>query len=134
MSNKNTKTNKRGSHSGKGGRPKVSQEDKLKSVFSTRLDEYDTMVAEAKMKESGLNRSEFTRAGIVGVQVTQALPPESFKDRHSIAEMGNNINQLAHRANAAGYRHDEKLLRDVLPQIKDLLHNIRMRFRNREKV
>ena len=48
-------------------------------------------------------RTVFARLAINGCKVYQRLTPEEMDCIRKLAGMGNNLNQIARRANAAGY-------------------------------
>ena len=57
----------------------------------------------AKARSADINRSEFIRLCIRSSVVKQHLTSEQMGYIRQLSGMANNINQLAHRANAAGY-------------------------------
>lgn len=76
----------------------------LTKVVSLRLADDDHAAYMAKVKASGMGRSAFFRECVLGnkTQVVARLKPSVDKDRlvYLVNKAGNNINQLAHRANA----------------------------------
>lgn len=64
-------------------------------------EEYYTL--KAKARDAGINRSEFIRLCIRSSVVKQRLTVELMGHIRQLSGMANNMNQLAHRANAAGY-------------------------------
>ena len=76
-----------------GGRPAKSRIDKQKRVVSTKLTELQYYVIKKRAGESGLPVSEYVRQAVVSAEITPRLNRQE----------ANNINQLAHRANAGGF-------------------------------
>lgn len=56
-----------------------------------------------KALEAGINQSEYIRQCIQASIVKQRLTPELVNYIRQLSGMANNINQIAHKANAAGY-------------------------------
>jgi hypothetical protein len=57
----------------------------------------------AKAREAGISRSEYIRRCIQSSVVKQCLTPELMGYIRQLCGMANNVNQIAHKANAAGY-------------------------------
>ena len=84
-----------------GGRPAKSRIDKQKRVVSTKLTELQYYAIKKRAGESGLPVSEYVRQAVVSAEITPRLNRQDA-DR-KLAGEANNINQLAHRANAGGF-------------------------------
>ena len=56
-----------------------------------------------KAHEAGINQSEYIHQCIQISIVKQRLTPELMNHIRQLSGMANNINQIAHKANAAGY-------------------------------
>ena len=80
-----------------GGRPAKSRIDKQKRVVSTKLTELQYYAIKKRAGESGLPVSEYVRQAVVSAEITPRL------NRQDADTIRNNINQLAHRANAGGF-------------------------------
>ena len=87
-------------------------------------DEYDTLKDRAH--EAGINQSEYIRQCIQASIVKQRLTPELMNHIRQLSGMANNINQIAHKANASGYPGVHKhclflngKLDDVISKIED---------------
>ena len=59
-----------------------------------------------KAKAAGVTLTEFIRQSVLSGGVIEKVTPEQMKLIRDLAGMGNNVNQLARQANAAGYRSD----------------------------
>jgi predicted DNA binding CopG/RHH family protein len=85
------------------GRPakKTDEKKNYKMTVKMASDEYDSL--KAKAHEAGINQSEYTRQCIQASIVKQRITPELMNHIRQLSGMANNINQIAHKANAAGY-------------------------------
>lgn len=86
-----------------GGRPAKGPAKKKghKITIKMAMDEYGSL--KAKSHEAGINQSEYIRQCIQVSIVKQRLTPELMNHIRQLSGMANNINQIAHKANAAGY-------------------------------
>lgn len=87
-----------------GGRPR-KHADGLGKAVSFRLPPGELATWQAKVEASGLTASEFFREAVVAnrTQVVARARPSADQRRllYEANKAGNNLNQLAHRANAA---------------------------------
>ncbi len=65
------------------------------------MDEYGSL--KTKAHEAGINQSEYIRQCIKVSIVKQRITPELMNHIRQLSGMANNINQIAHKVNAAGY-------------------------------
>ena len=71
-----------------------------KNVVVVHLTEMELNSLNQKVKQSGLRRETFLRKVISGQEV-KPQPSESYQDlAREVSAIGNNINQIAHQANA----------------------------------
>jgi hypothetical protein len=87
----------------KGGRPKLSPAEKLKYRVAVNLCTKDFFALKAKAAQAGMSYTETARQAIIGCQIRQRLTPEQMDCIRKLSGMGNNLNQIAKRANAEGY-------------------------------
>ncbi|GHT30627.1 mobilization protein [Bacteroidia bacterium] len=87
----------------KGGRPKISPAEKLKYKIPVRLCTEDFYNLQAKAKAAGMTKTELARRAITGCTIHQRLTPEQMDYIRKLSGMGNNLNQIARKANAEGY-------------------------------
>jgi len=87
----------------KGGRPKLSPAEKLKYRIAINLCTKDFYALKAKATQTGMTCTEVARLAITGCQVRQRLTPEQMDCIRKLSGMGNNLNQIARKANAEGY-------------------------------
>ena len=86
-----------------GGRPAKSRIDKQRRVVSTKLTELQYYAVRKRAGEAGMRVSEYVRQAVVSAQVTPRLNRQDADTLRKLAGEANNINQLAHRANAGGF-------------------------------
>lgn len=86
-----------------GGRPAKNRIDKQKRVVSTKLTELQYYAIKKRAGESGMLISEYIRQAVVSAEVTPRLNRQDADTIRKLAGEANNLNQLAHRANAGGF-------------------------------
>lgn len=78
-------------------------------------------------KQTGLSASALLRELIAGMEIKPRPPEEYAALLHELSAIGNNINQLAHWANARGSAREEEiakaaeLAREAWRKVKDTL-------------
>ena len=87
----------------KGGRPKKGAADK---------------------RSAGVSAGEFLRGCMRDGQVKERLTPEHTGYIRQLCGMANNLNQLAHRANAAGFATVRMECRVLVARIEEVLNLI----------
>jgi hypothetical protein len=109
-----------------GGRPVKEAAEKKghKITIKMATDEYGSL--KAKSHEAGINQSEYIRQCIQASVVKQRITPELMNCIRQLSGMANNINQIAHKANAAGYpvvhkhcQYMNERLDNVISKIED---------------
>ena len=86
-----------------GGRPPKAPAEKKGYKITIKMDTEEYYTLKAKARDAGINRSEFIRHCIRSSVVKQHLTSEQMGYIRQLSGMANNVNQVAHRANAAGY-------------------------------
>jgi hypothetical protein len=110
----------------KGGRPKLSPAEKLKYRIAVNLCTKDYYALKAKATQVGMTCTELARQAIIGCQIRQRLTPEQMDCIRKISGIGNNLNQIARKANAEGYsnaRSEYLYLADRIDNTLTLLEN-----------
>ena len=88
----------------KSGRSTGKEPDRqTKRVVSTKLTELQYYAIKKRAGESGLPISEYVRQAIISTEVTPRLNKQDADSIRKLAGEANNLNQLAHRANAGGF-------------------------------
>ena len=110
----------------KGGRPKLSPAEKLKYRITVKLCTKDFFDLKAKAAHAGMTCTEVARKAITGCKILQRLAPEQMDCIRKLSGMGNNLNQIARRANAEGYtnsRSEYLYLADRIDNVINLMEN-----------
>jgi len=87
----------------RGGRPKMNSAEKLKYRIPVKLCTKDYFALKAKAAQAKMTLTEVARKAIIGCQILERLTPEQMEHIRTLSGMGNNLNQIARRANAEGY-------------------------------
>ncbi len=97
--------------SNKGGRPTIDESQKRTHAINIRLNFRELVVLKMCAKEAGISYSEYARQAITNGRVEPRITPETMELIRRLCGMDNNLNQIAHRANAAGYAmvHQENI-------------------------
>ena len=85
-----------------GGRPAKKRIEKQQRVVSTKLTELQFTPSESEPGKPGCV-SEYVRQAVVSAEVIPRLNRQDADTIRKLAGEANNINQLAHRANAGGF-------------------------------
>ena len=99
----------------KGGRPKKGAADKLKYRLTVKM---------ATSDYAGVSAGEFLRSCMRDGQVKERLTPEHMGYIRQLCGMANNLNQLAHKANAAGFATVRLECRVLVARIEEVLNLI----------
>ena len=84
-------------------RPAKKRIEKQQRVVSTKLTELQYYAIRKRAGEAGLRVSEYVRQAVVSAEVIPRLNRQDADTIRKLAGEANNINQLAHRANAGGF-------------------------------
>jgi hypothetical protein len=87
----------------KGGRAKLSPAEKLKYRIAVNLCTKDYFALKAKAAQAKMTCTELARQAIIGCQIRQRLTTGQMDCIRKLSGMGNNLNQIARKANAEGY-------------------------------
>lgn len=106
----------------KGGRPKKGAADKLKYRLTMKMATSDYYALKGKARNAGISAGEFLRRCMRDVEVKERLTPEHTGYIRQLCGMANNLNQLAHKANAAGFATVRMECRVLVACIEELLN------------
>ncbi|MDR2084879.1 MAG: MobC family plasmid mobilization relaxosome protein [Bacteroidales bacterium] len=109
-----------------GGRPIKKLGEKKKYLITVKLDTGEYISLKTKVKMAGICRSEFIRQCLLGSVILPRLTPELNDYIRKLSGMGNNLNQIARKANAEGYsnaRNECLLLLKQIDKIIGLIEN-----------
>lgn len=87
-----------------GGRPIKGAAEKLKYRIVVKLCTADYYSFKARAAEAGMTPAELARKALLGIQITPRMSTEQNQFIRALSGMANNLNQIARKANAAGYR------------------------------
>ncbi len=79
---------------------------------------------DARVKKTGLSRSEFLRRAFKGAVIRETPQTEVSNLLTELSHLGNNVNQIAHQENS-GHHYSLEFLYDLKNEIYDLITEIR---------
>lgn len=108
----------------KGGRPPKSDVERLKERLVVKMASADYYALRGKARAAGLTWAEYARTALTRSVVRQRLTAEQMTLLRQIAGMANNLNQLARKANAAGYDRAAAECAALVGKIDTLINRI----------
>ena len=109
----------------KGGRPTKTLSEKRKYQVLLRLNTMEYYTLLGKAREASITRTEFLRRLITKAEVKARIKPEEMQLIRTVSGMANNLNQLAHRANAEGFHTIAPFHKIIISKIDEILNLIR---------
>ena len=109
----------------KGGRPTKGVAEKKKYRITVKLNTQDYYTLKGKAKSAGVTISEFVRNVLDKGNVIERLTVEQADFIRKLCGMANNLNQLAHRANADGFHAVAPFHKIIIGKIDEILNLIR---------
>ena len=109
----------------KGGRPTKGIAEKKKYRITVKLNTQDYYTLKGKAKSAGVTMSEFVRKVLDKGNVIERLTVEQADFIRKLCGMANNLNQLAHRANAEGFHTVAPFHKIIISKIDEILNLIR---------
>ena len=109
----------------KGGRPTKGVTEKKKYRITVKLNTQDYYTLKSKAKSTGVTMSEFVRRILDKGNVIERLTIEQADFIRKLCGMANNLNQLAHRANAEGFHTIAPFHKIIISKIDEILNLIR---------
>ena len=109
----------------KGGRPTKGVAEKKKYRITVKLNTQDYYTLKSKAKSTGVTMSEFVRKVLDKGHIIERLTIEQADFIRKLCGMANNLNQLAHRANAEGFRVIAPFHKTIIGKIDEILNLIR---------
>ena len=85
------------------GRPTKNAAEKKGYKVSLKMATEEYYSLKSKARAAGVSLSEYVRAAVKKSEIKQRLSAEHLAYIRQIAGMANNVNQIARKANAAGY-------------------------------
>ena len=108
----------------KGGRPPKGATEKLKYRITLKMATADYFALLAQAKNAGVSANEYLRGCFRNGYVKERLTAEHSDYVRKLCGMANNLNQLAHKANAAGFVTVRMECRVLVARIEELLNLI----------
>lgn len=108
----------------KGGRPRKDKYDLRHHHHKVGFTDLENDTIAYKAQQAGMEESEFIHDAALGAHVKSHISESQIEYVRDIAGMGNNINQLAHRANAEGIKVIEQECLNLLPLLGELLRRL----------
>jgi len=103
----------------KGGRPpSPKKRDKKINLYVSSLEE---LAIKKRAEKAGLNLSDYCRQLVLTGQAQVRLTAEENARLNEAAQLGNNLNQIARRANAEGIRSVAVEAMKLLRQLEQIL-------------
>ena len=115
-----------------GGRQAKKRTDKQKKVVSTKLTELQYYAIRKRAGEAGLHISEYVRQAVVSAEVMPRLNRQDADTIRKLAGEANNINQLAHRANAGGFALVAVELLKLKDRIVEIINHLSDDWKNKK--
>lgn len=108
----------------KGGRPTKSLVEKRTYRVNLKMNTEEYYTLKARASEAEVSPCDFIRAIILKAEIRQRLSPEWMDHIRKLSGMANNLNQIAHKANAASYRDARMEYLFLADKIDNLLNQI----------
>ena len=108
------------------GRPKLSTTEKKGYKVTVKFATVEYYSLKTKAKDAGMTISLFVREALQGCEVKQRLSGIHLNYIRQLTGMANNLNQIAHKANAAGYanaRTESEVLAARVDNVIKLIEN-----------
>jgi len=104
----------------KGGRPpSATKRDQQISILLTKLEK---LAIQKRAEKAGLNLSDYGRQMVLTGKAQVRLTPAENEVLNQVAKLGNNLNQIAHKANADGIRSIAFEASKLLIQLSQILN------------
>jgi hypothetical protein len=106
------------------GRPKKGSAEKKGYKISLKMDTEEYYSLKSKVRLAGISISEYIRRTIEKSEVMQRLSPEHLEYVRQLSGMANNLNQIARKANAAGFVEIIREYQDMVVQLDNIVKRI----------
>ena len=106
------------------GRPVKSAAERKGYKVSLKMATEEYYSLKSKARIAGITVSEYVRCAIGKSEVKQRLSPEHLGYVRQISGMANNINQIARKANAAGYSQTCRENMEMIDRLDNIVKRI----------
>lgn len=107
-----------------GGRPVKTATEKRTYRLNLKMSTEEYYTIKARAKEVGVSLSECARQVLAKGYIQQCITPEMLDLIRKLSGMANNLNQIARKANAAGYRDTRSEYLHLAGKIDNLLNTL----------
>ena len=108
-----------------GGRPTKIGSEKKSYRVNIKMSTEEYYLLKARVSEAGISLSQYAREAISNSVIKQRISPEIVDHIRKLCGMANNLNQIARRANAAGFNSVKLEYLVLAERIDKLLNTIR---------
>ena len=115
-----------------GGRPVKKTLERQNRVVSTKLTKLQYYAVKRRAGEAGVKVSEYVRQAIITTEVVPRLNRQDADTIRKLAGEANNINQLAHRANAGGFALVAVELLKLKDRIVEIINHLSDDWKNKK--
>ena len=116
-----------------GGRPAKKRIEKQQRVVSTKLTELQYYAIRKRAGEAGVRISEYFRQAVISAEVIPRLNRQDADAIRKLVGEANNINQLAHRANAGGFALVAVELVKLKDRIVEIINHLSDDWKNKKR-
>jgi hypothetical protein len=109
----------------RGGRPRKSDDLKRSETISFKTTKVQFERLKQQADQFDMTLSDYCHKHILSAQITAPFTEEELSLKRGLVAMANNLNQLAHRANAAGIETVGQSAQELLLEIKIELRKFR---------
>jgi hypothetical protein len=117
----------------RGGRPRKGNSQRKQRIVSIRFSEWEYRALERRVSLSGLSRSEYFRSAILDGKIVEPVKKEDTDLLRKLSGEANNLNQLAHQANAFRMPYLEKELRNMLDLFTEIINKLSDDWKNNKR-
>ena len=117
----------------KGGRPKKTMSEKRTYQICLKLKTSEEYSLRALCKNASMSKQEYILSCIANSNVLQRITPEINQFIRCLCGMANNLNQIARRANQAGYTDARTEYLFLAEKIDNIINMINHDWKNNNK-
>lgn len=107
-----------------GGRPRLDESERRSHHVKVGFNGLDYDTVEYKAQQSGRNIPNYIHDAALGATVRGHISDEQVELVRNVAAMGNNLNQLARKANAAGFAAIRAMCERLINELSLLIRRI----------
>lgn len=108
----------------KTGRPPKAKSEKRTYRLNVKLNTGEFYLLKGKARSAGMNLSDFVRETIGRAEIRERVTPQLNSQIRQLTGMANNLNQVARKANGAGYQNARSEYLHLAAGIDKLLNQI----------